>query len=76
VGGDFTVHVAARFSSRTRTLEARVGHDERLAPMGGTGGSLAPTCDGGSLDLRFQALRRGIASFDRLWVRWRGPFGL
>ncbi len=43
VGGQFTVHVAARFSGRTRTLEARVGHDERLAPIGGTGGPLAPT---------------------------------
>ncbi|RWP61548.1 DUF58 domain-containing protein [Mesorhizobium sp.] len=76
VGGQFTVHVAARFSGRTRTLETRVGHDERLAPIGGTGGPLAATKDGGSLDLRFQALRRGIASFDRLWLRWRGPFGL
>ncbi|RWL18158.1 MAG: DUF58 domain-containing protein [Mesorhizobium sp.] len=76
VGGQFAVHVAARFSGRPRTLEARLGHDERLAPMGGTGGPLAPTSDGGSLDLGFQALRRGTASFDRLWVRWRGPFGL
>ncbi|CAH2402247.1 DUF58 domain-containing protein [Mesorhizobium escarrei] len=76
VGGQFTVHVAARFSGPTRTLEARVGHDERLAPMGGTGGPLVATKDGGSLVLRFQALRRGIASFDRLWLRWRGPFGL
>ncbi|MER8441212.1 DUF58 domain-containing protein, partial [Mesorhizobium sp. M1393] len=76
VGGQFTVHVAARFSGRPRSLEARVGHDGRLAPMGETGGPLGPTSDGGSLDLRFQALRRGIASFDRLWVRWRGPFGL
>ncbi|RWO06136.1 MAG: DUF58 domain-containing protein [Mesorhizobium sp.] len=76
VGGQFTVHVAARLSGRTPTLEARVSHDERLAPIGGTGGPLAATKDGGSLDLRFQALRRGIASFDRLWLRWRGPFGL
>lgn len=76
VGGQFTVHVAARLSGRTPTLEARVGHDERLAPIGGTGGPLAATKDGGSLDLRFQALRRGIANFDRLWLRWRGPFGL
>lgn len=76
VGGEFTVRIAARVSGRRRTLEARLGHDERLAPMGGTGGHMAPASDGGSLDLGFQALRRGIASFDRLWVRWRGPFGL
>jgi uncharacterized protein (DUF58 family) len=76
VGGQFSVHVAARFSGRPRTLQARLGHDKRLAPMAGTGGAMVPTGDGGSLDLRFQALRRGIAGFDRLWVRWRGPFGL
>ncbi|MGX9576838.1 DUF58 domain-containing protein [Mesorhizobium sp. f-mel] len=76
VGGEFTVRVAARFSGLPRALQARVGHDERLAPLNGTGGALTPTGDGGSLDLGFQALRRGIASFDRLWVRWRGPFGL
>lgn len=76
VGGQFTVHVDARFAGRPRLLEARVGHDARLAPMAGTGGTMTPAPGGGSLDLRFQALRRGMASFDRLWVRWRGPFGL
>lgn len=76
IGGEFTVRVAARFSGPPRALQARVDHDERLAPLNGTGGALTPTGDGGPLDLGFQALRRGIASFDRLWVRWRGPFGL
>jgi uncharacterized protein (DUF58 family) len=76
VGGRFTVNVAARLAGRPRTLQARVGHDARLAPVAGTGGALVPTKDGGTLDLEFEALRRGIASFDRLWLRWRGPFGL
>jgi uncharacterized protein (DUF58 family) len=75
VGGQFTIHVTARFAGR-RTLEARVGHDARLAPIGRAGGQLAPATGGGSLDLQFHALRRGVASLDRLWVRWRGPFGL
>jgi uncharacterized protein (DUF58 family) len=74
VGGRFTLHVAASLGGRPRTLQARVGHDQRLAPVGGTGGALP--ANGGTLDLEFDALRRGIASFDRLWLRWRGPFGL
>ena len=74
VGGRFTLHIAAGFSGRPRALQARVGHDQRLAPVKGTGGRLP--ANGGTLDLEFDALRRGIASFDRLWLRWRGPFGL
>lgn len=74
VGGRFTLHIAASFGGRARMLQARVGHDQRLAPVAGTGGALP--ANGGTLDLEFDALRRGIASFDRLWLRWRGPFGL
>jgi len=76
VGGQFTVNVTARLSGRPRAVQARLGHDERLAPLGGTGGALAAEAGSASLDLKFQALRRGMARFDRLWVRWRGPFGL
>ncbi|MEO5756392.1 MAG: DUF58 domain-containing protein [Mesorhizobium sp.] len=76
VGGQFTLHVTARFAGKTRALQARVSHDARLAPIEGTGGTLSPGHDGGTLDLRFKALRRGMASFDRLWLRWPGPFGL
>ncbi|WP_421913550.1 DUF58 domain-containing protein [Mesorhizobium sp.] len=75
VGGEFTVHVNARFAG-PRALEARVGHDARVVPVDRAGGQLVPSAGGGSLDLRFQALRRGVARLDRLWVRWRGPFGL
>ncbi|MCA0033534.1 DUF58 domain-containing protein [Mesorhizobium sp. B263B2A] len=74
VGGRFTLHVAASLGGRPRALQARVGHDQRLAPVAGTGGALP--ANGGTLDLEFDALRRGIAGFDRLWLRWRGPFGL
>lgn len=74
VGGRFTLHIAAGLGARPRRLQARVGHDQRLAPVNGTGGAL-PT-NGGTLDLEFDAIRRGIASFDRLWLRWQGPFGL
>ncbi|OBQ80472.1 DUF58 domain-containing protein [Mesorhizobium sp. WSM3873] len=74
VGGRFTLHIAAGLGARTRRLQARVGHDQRLAPVNGTGGTLP--ANGGTLDLEFDAVRRGIASFDRLWLRWQGPFGL
>ncbi|MDX8446526.1 DUF58 domain-containing protein [Mesorhizobium captivum] len=74
VGGRFTLHIAAGLGARPRRLQARVGHDQRLAPVTGTGGALP--ANGGTLDLEFDAIRRGIASFDRLWLRWQGPFGL
>ncbi|RWA70738.1 DUF58 domain-containing protein [Mesorhizobium sp.] len=74
VGGRFTLHIAAGLGARTRRLQARVGHDQRLAPVKGTGGTLP--ANGGTLDLEFDAVRRGIAGFDRLWLRWQGPFGL
>jgi uncharacterized protein (DUF58 family) len=73
VGGRFTLHVAASLGA-ARQIWARVGHDERLAPVSVAGGVLAP--NGGTLDLEFTALRRGMASFDWLWLRWHGPFGL
>ncbi|PBC00796.1 DUF58 domain-containing protein [Mesorhizobium sp. WSM3860] len=74
VGGRFTLHIAAGLGAWTRRLQARVGHDQRLAPVNGTGGTLP--ANGSTLDLEFDAVRRGIASFDRLWLRWQGPFGL
>lgn len=74
VGGRFTLHIAAGLGARPRRLQARVGHDQRLTPVKGTGGALP--ANGGTLDLEFSAVRRGIASFDRLWLRWQGPFGL
>ncbi|TIO74462.1 MAG: DUF58 domain-containing protein [Mesorhizobium sp.] len=73
VGGRFTLHIAAGLGARPHRLQARVGHDLRLAPVNGTGGALPAN---GTLDLEFDAVRRGIASFDRLWLRWQGPFGL
>ncbi len=77
VGGEFPVRIAASFTGPVpRRIQARIRHDERLAPLAGTGGALVPAASGGFLELRFNAVRRGIASLDRLWLRWPGPFGL
>lgn len=77
IGGQFPVFISAYFAGKWPSrIEARLAHDERLAPLGKAGGALYPTPEGGGLELRFRALRRGTASLDRLWLRWPGPFGL
>jgi uncharacterized protein (DUF58 family) len=74
IGGQFGVKVAASFAGAAPApVEARVSHDERVVPLGTAQGVLSI---GNSLELRFRAMRRGLASFDKLWLRWRGPFGL
>lgn len=77
IGHEFAVAVHARFEGAApRMIEARVGHDARVAPVDRAGGLLAIEDGTGALSLDFHAVRRGIAGFDRLWLRWRGPFGL
>src|SRR5262245_39832370 len=76
VGGQFTVRVGARFAGEAPTgIEVRVGHDDRVVSVGTQAATLDKEEDG-SIALRFRAVRRGLAHFDRLWLRWRGPFGL
>lgn len=77
IGGQFPVFVSAYFAGKWPSrIEARLAHDERIVPLGEAGGALYPTPEGGGLELRFRAVRRGMASLDRLWLRWPGPFGL
>jgi uncharacterized protein (DUF58 family) len=76
VGGEFAVRVGARFAGQAPArIEVRLGHDERAAPTSETADTLDPGEDG-SIAFHFRAERRGLARFDRLWLRWRGPFGL
>jgi uncharacterized protein (DUF58 family) len=76
VGGQFLVRVGARFVGQAPAgIEVRVGHDDRVVSVGAAATTMGAEEDG-SIALRFQAVRRGLASFDRLWLRWRGPFGL
>jgi uncharacterized protein (DUF58 family) len=74
VGEALSIDVSARFpqGSSPGTIEAVIGHDERLA----TSGSRKAFATGGTASLTFRAVRRGIAQLDTLWLRWRGPFGL
>lgn len=77
IGGQFPVFISAHFTDQWPSrIEARLAHDDRLLPLGEAGGALYPTPEGGGLELRFRAVRRGMASLDRLWLRWPGPFGL
>jgi uncharacterized protein (DUF58 family) len=71
VGATVPVRLDARFDGASpRAVEAALGVDDKL-----TGDGRGVTRSGG-LDLSFVASRRGTARIDRLWLRWRGPFGL
>lgn len=52
-------------------IEAVVEHDEHLVPLDRAGGRVKD-----HRSFRFDAVRRGNAALEALWVRWRGPFGL
>ena len=69
VGQDIDVAITA--PSLSPRVEARVGHDERLALV-----KDRRDVKQGLLALTFLAVRRGTSILDTLWVRWAGPFGL
>jgi uncharacterized protein (DUF58 family) len=69
VGQDIDVAIAA--PPLSQRVEARVGHDERLALV-----KDRREVQHGLLALTFNAIRRGTSILDTLWVRWAGPFGL
>lgn len=74
VGGTVEITVTTLTGAAApRRIEVRLGHDARLVPEF-AGATIAAPAD--SITLPFRAVRRGIASIDRLWLRWRGPFGL
>ena len=69
VGQDIDVAITA--PSLSPRVEARVGHDERMALV-----KDRRDVKQGLLALTFHAMRRGTSILDTLWVRWAGPFGL
>jgi uncharacterized protein (DUF58 family) len=69
VGEDVMLAITA--PPLSQHVEARVGHDERLAVV-----KEQRQVRHGVLALTFNAVRRGTAILDTLWVRWAGPFGL
>lgn len=77
IGGRFPVHVQAEFATTPPPLvQARLGYDDRVASLGNPEGSLDVRGNKGMTEFEFEARRRGTAKFDRLWLRWPGPFGL
>jgi uncharacterized protein (DUF58 family) len=65
------IDVAITAPPLSQRVEARVGHDERLALVRDR-----RDVKHGLLALTFDAVRRGTSVLDTLWVRWAGPFGL
>ena len=61
-----TLTIAVEAPDGSERLHAKVSHDERLEALQVTQG----------LVHHFQAVRRGVAKLDALWVRAPGPFGL
>lgn len=59
---------------RVRRIALRLGHDSRLVPLKSDEATIVLPQD--RTTLSYRAKRRGIASVDRLWLRWQGPFGM
>ncbi len=71
VGGAVPIRLTTEFAgSPPGEVEVAVGLDDKLAGQGRR--AAAP----GDIVLDLVASRRGTARLDRLWLRWRGPFGL
>lgn len=79
VGGEAETKIDVRFDgSGPRKVEARVGHDDKVVPAKASQARGVVALEGGTgaITMAFEAVRRGMAVFDRLWLRWTGPFGL
>src|SRR5262245_26199228 len=66
------------FNSSTRwavRLEGRCDVDPLLRPPGHRFAMLAPGQEA-AIEFPLTPLRRGTATVERLWLRWRGPLGL
>ncbi len=75
IGGTIDIHVTLHQpQTAARRVELRIGHDDRIIPLSADSATI--TLPDTSVTLSFRAERRGIAAVDKLWLRWRGPFGL
>lgn len=73
--GEAEIHLLARARSMTRTVEVLADLTALLEPQP------AVTCAldaerRGAVSIPLIPLRRGSVIFERLWLRWTGPFGL
>src|SRR5262249_33093257 len=71
VGGAVAIRLNTQFAGVSPgKIEGALNLDERLT------GETHRTAEPGEIALDLKASRRGAAKLDRLWLRWRGPFGL
>ncbi len=71
VGSVVPIRLITEFAgSSPGKVEVALGIDERLSGHG------SRTAAPGEIELNLTARKRGTARLDRLWIRWRGPFGL
>jgi uncharacterized protein (DUF58 family) len=71
VGSPVAIRLTTRFSILPPDrIEVAINADQRLA------GDVRETGDPGEITLNLVARKRGTARIERMWMRWRGPFGL
>jgi len=78
VGRPGVVGLTLRFASpgrAPRAVEAALSGEQRLG-LDNAPRLVAVAENGVALAFPFTPARRGVASLDELWVRWRGPMGL
>ena len=71
VGASVPIKLTTQFaSSAPGKVEVALNLDDRLTGQG------RRTATPGEIEIDMVASRRGTARLNRLWLRWRGPFGL
>lgn len=78
VGETLEVGVSVTIDARPRPRQAEVALEEpRFLSIDNHGRREVPLEDGrGAARVPMTMLRRGLARFERLWLRWTGPLGL
>jgi uncharacterized protein (DUF58 family) len=71
---DCTITIS--IDSRPRTAWIAMQNSPLVAAENGGRANIALENGRGAVLLPLEMLRRGIARFERLWLRWRGPLGL
>jgi uncharacterized protein (DUF58 family) len=77
VGAEFDIEVHVRFHGNApSSCEIALDSDPLLAAPAGLIRTVLTEGGGAIAVVRHEAVRRGRATIDQVWVRWLGPFGL